>query len=68
MWKHTRAERVRMLTSASLDGLCVTSCLLMGASCCSELRLLVSARVSRANLVHPAGTTTIINHIDPTAT
>lgn len=43
------------LTSASLDCLWLTSCLPMGASCCSVLRLLVSARVSRANLVHPAG-------------
>lgn len=42
------------LTSASRDCLWLTSCLLMGASCCSVLRLLVSARVSRANFVHPA--------------
>lgn len=42
------------LTSASLDGLWLTSCLPMGASCCSVLRLVVRARVSRANLVHPA--------------
>ena len=43
-----------VLTSASLDGLWLTSCLSMGASFGSVLRLLVSARVSRANLVHPA--------------
>lgn len=42
-----------VLTSASLDCLWLTSCLPIGASCCRVLRLLVSARVSRANLVHP---------------
>ena len=31
----------------------------MGANCCSVLRLLVSALVSRANLVHPAGDETM---------
>ncbi|TNN59373.1 hypothetical protein EYF80_030388 [Liparis tanakae] len=39
-----------------LEGLWLTSGLSMGVSFGSVLRLLVSARVSRANLVHPAGT------------
>lgn len=43
-----------LLTSASLDGLWLTSVLLSGANCCTRLRLLVSARVSLANLVHPS--------------
>ena len=45
---------VFLLTSASLEGLWLTSVLLSGAICCTRLRLLVSARVSRANFVHPA--------------
>lgn len=59
---HTALEQqlsVFVLTSASLDCLWLTSCLPIGASCCSVLRLLVSARVSLANLVHPAGITVI---------
>lgn len=45
-----------MLTSASLECLWLTSLTwFMGVSCCMLLRLLlVSARVSRANLFHPA--------------
>lgn len=42
------------LTSASLEGLWLTSALLSGANCCTRLRLVVSARVSLANFVHPA--------------
>lgn len=50
------------LTSASLEGLWLTSVLLSGANCCTRLRLLVSARVSLANFVHPAGESIV----DPT--
>lgn len=41
------------VTSASLDGLWLTSVLFSGAICCTRLRLLVRALVSRANFVHP---------------
>ena len=52
--KKTDLFSVFLLTSASLEGLWLTSVLLSGAICCTRLRLLVSARVSRANFVHPA--------------
>lgn len=42
-----------LLTSASLEGLWLTS-VLRSANCCTRLRLLDSARASLANLVHPA--------------
>lgn len=62
-WPKLVASTVQLLlaglTSASLEGLWLTSALLSGANCCTRLRLLVSARVSLANFVDPAGDTTV---------
>lgn len=52
LFQETRSES-DLLTSASLEGLWLTSVLFSGASCCTRLRLLVRALVSLANFVHP---------------